>query len=83
MDDQLVQTLMPVNVNNDLNLRSSIDFSTPVRKLGIKIHLNLQDVYNRGISPVNGTDNLYTSFSHDLSLSVDNRKKQKWGKRIQ
>ena len=78
MDDQLVQTLMPVNVNNDLNLRSSIDFSTPVRKLGIKIHLNLQDVYNRGISPVNGTDNLYTSFSHDLSLSVDNRKKQKW-----
>ncbi|MCX6225881.1 MAG: TonB-dependent receptor, partial [Bacteroidia bacterium] len=78
IDDQLKQTMTLVNVKNDYQASARVDFSTPIRKLGVKINANLRESFNRGISLVNGTENINTNFTHKVSLTVDNRKKDKW-----
>ncbi|MFZ5941121.1 MAG: outer membrane beta-barrel protein [Bacteroidota bacterium] len=78
VSDLLVQTLVPVNVDYGYNLRANFNFSRPLRKLGVKMNLSLQELYQGSLAPVNGTDNKYSSLGHDLSLSFENRKKQKW-----
>lgn len=78
VDSQLKQTMTLINVKNDYNASARMDFSTPIRKLGIKISTNLRESFNRGISLVNGTENINTNFTHKVSLSIDNRKKDKW-----
>ena len=78
LNQDLVQELTPVNVRNDLVLRGNVDFSTPVKKLGIKIHLNIEETWNQGISLVDKVENQNTNMNHRISLSADNRKKQKW-----
>jgi len=67
-----------VNVDNDFSLNGNIDFSTPIRALGIKTNLDISESYNKGINLVNEVDNELTSFNHRYSLSFDNRKKDKW-----
>ncbi|HKJ78329.1 MAG TPA: outer membrane beta-barrel protein, partial [Prolixibacteraceae bacterium] len=78
INDDLVQLLQPVNTRYGINVRGTIDFSRPVKQIGMKIHVNAQEQYRLGIAPVNAIENEYTSFIHDLSVSLDNRKKQKW-----
>lgn len=78
INDQLVQTIRPVNVSDDYTAEAGLDFSTPIRKLGIKINFRFNETYNRGINFINGTKNFNTNFRHRLSLRIDNRKKDKW-----
>jgi hypothetical protein len=78
VDSQLKQTMTLVNVRDDYRASARIDFSTPIRKLGIKISTNLRESFNRGISMINGTENINTNFSHKATLTIDNRKKEKW-----
>ena len=78
VDRNLGQSLMPVNVADDYKSEADVEFSTPVRKLGMNIHANATEQWNRGINPVNLVDNINTNFSHSFTLSVDNRKKEKW-----
>jgi hypothetical protein len=66
------------NVKNDYNLRGNVDFSTPIRKLGMKIHLNVEEGWNQGLNLINAEENQYTNYSHRFSMTVDNRKKEKW-----
>lgn len=75
-DLSMVNTL--TNVDSDYNLRGNIDFSTPIRKLGLKIHFNLEESWNEGLNIINTIENKYTSVSHRASFSIDNRKKEKW-----
>jgi hypothetical protein len=56
----------------------NLDFSTPIRKLGIKINLDAEESWNRGMSQVNDVTNIYNTLSHRYSFSADNRKKKKW-----
>jgi len=78
IDDQLGQTLHLLNVDDDFRVSGNMDFSTPIRKLGIKINAGLSESWNRGINLVNGVENINTNMSHSFSLSVDNRIKKKW-----
>jgi len=78
VDENLVQEIMPVNSPYGTDLNGTIDFSRPIRKLGIKLNLFLRESYSRGVAPVNQVDNKYSSLTHDLVLTLDNRKKQKW-----
>ncbi|HVN57567.1 MAG TPA: outer membrane beta-barrel protein [Bacteroidales bacterium] len=78
IDDQLRQNLSFVNVNSDWTAGGDIDFSTPVKPLGMKINLVLSEGYNRGINIVNSGNNINSVFSHRISLTLDNRKKDKW-----
>ncbi|MFZ5432007.1 MAG: outer membrane beta-barrel protein [Bacteroidota bacterium] len=66
------------NVDSDYDARGNIDFSTPIRAIGMKVRLNLEERWNRGINLINQAENVYTNNTHRVSLSIDNRKKDKW-----
>jgi len=76
--EELVQVSTLTNVDWDYQGRLNLDFSTPIRKLGIKINLDMEGDWNRGQSVVNEVENIYNTFSQRYSFSADNRKKKKW-----
>jgi hypothetical protein len=76
--DELVQISTLTNVDKDYQSRLSLDFSTPIRKLGIKINLDVEENWNYGMSLVNDVNNRYNTLNQRYSLSADNRKKKKW-----
>lgn len=78
IDSQLKQEIRLVNVDRDFSARASIDFSTPIRPLGIKTNLSIEETYNAGLNIVDDIENEVTSYGHRLSLTFDNRKKDKW-----
>jgi hypothetical protein len=78
VSDNLKQTLSLVNVNNDYRADANIEFSTPVRPLKINTSINVDERLNRGISFVNNVQNVNTNLTHELTLSINNRKKNKW-----
>lgn len=66
------------NVKRDLMINGNVDFSTPIRTLGIKVHVNFDEGWNKGLNLINKQENENTNFKHRGSLSLDNRKKDKW-----
>ncbi|MCK5068854.1 MAG: outer membrane beta-barrel protein [Bacteroidales bacterium] len=76
--DDLVQISTLTNVDWDYQSRLNLDFSTPIRKLGIKVNLDVEESWNRGMNLVNDVNNIYNTLNHRYSLSADNRKKKKW-----
>ncbi len=76
--DSLVQVSTLTNVDWDYRARANVDFSTPVRKLGIKINFDTEQSWNHGMNIINQVDNNYHSLTQRYSLSADNRKKNKW-----
>ena len=78
VNDQLGQVINLINVESDFSANGSIDFSTPIRPLGIKTNLYIDENYNRGINFVNGSENEITNITHRISVSFENRKKEKF-----
>ncbi len=78
INDSLGQSLTMINVPDDYAAGGSIDFSTPLRKLGLIFHTSLRENWNRGIIFVNGEENTNTNLTHRITVSFDNRKKEKW-----
>jgi len=76
--EQFNQVITLTNVESDFMAGASIDFSTPIRPLGIKTNLYLDETYNKGFNIVNKVQNEVSSLNHRLSLSFENRKKEKW-----
>jgi len=76
--DDLVQISTLDNVDWDYNARLSFDFSTPIRKLGIKVNLDVEERWNRGMNMVNEVMNIYNTLNQRYSFSADNRKKKHW-----
>ncbi len=76
--DNLQQTVSLTNVPEDYRTDMNVDFSTPVRKLKINTNINIREKWNKGINLVNNVQNINTNFSHELTISIDNRKKDKW-----
>jgi len=78
VDERLAMTNTLQNFDFDYNVSGNIDFSTPIRRLGLKVHLNLDESWNKGLNLINGIENEYSNLSHRASFSIDNRKKEKW-----
>jgi hypothetical protein len=76
--ENLVQINTLINVDWDYLARFNLNFSTPVRRLGLKINLDAEERWNQGMSLVNGATNIYTSMIQNYTSSADNRKKKKW-----
>jgi len=76
--DDLSQKIALVNVPDDYTASASINFSTPVKPLGIKVGIDFKERWNRGISYVNTVENINTNLTHKVGLKVENRKKDKW-----
>lgn len=77
VDQNLRQTISYVNVKDDWDMSGNVDFSTPFRPLGLMFNLSLSEDINRGISIINSVDNYNSTFSHRISLTISNRKKEK------
>lgn len=77
VNSDLSQSLTLVNVPDDYSATASADFSTPVRPVGLTVNLALEERFNRGINFINNEKNTINAFTHGLTLSVDNRKKDK------
>ncbi len=78
VNDNSGQIISLLNLRDRWTAGGNIDFSTPIKPLGIKINLSLNENYNKGLSMVNGRENLNSSLTHRISLTVDNRKKDRW-----
>jgi hypothetical protein len=78
INDSLGQTMTLVNVPDDYTASASVDFSTPVRMLGLTLHTSLRESWNQGITYVNKIENNNSNLTHRLTVSFDNRKKEKW-----
>lgn len=76
--EQLGQEIRLVNVDRDFTASINMDFSTPIRPLGIKTNLSIEESMNLGLNIVDDIENEVTNYSHRLSLTFDNRKKEKW-----
>jgi hypothetical protein len=76
--EDLVQINTLSNVDWDYLGSLNVDFSSPIRKLGVKVNLDIEESWNRGQSIVNDVDNIYNTFLQRYSMSADNRKKKKW-----
>lgn len=76
------QRITYINVPDDWTSRGLLDFSAPVRKLGVTAHIRVVGEWNRGISRVNAVDNTNTNLSQEYELSLENRKKGKWDVRF-
>lgn len=77
VDTLFRQTIRLMNVKNDLNVSGSVSFSTPLRFIGLTIHLQYSGAINKGENLINGTLNNQTTVTHEAELSLDNKKKEK------
>jgi len=78
INDNLAQVIRLVNVESDWTVNANIDFSTPIRVLGIKTNINIDETYNKGINLVDNKVNDVSTVNHRISFDFENRKKEKW-----
>ena len=78
IDTDLRQTISLANFRDNLTTGGMIDFSTPIKALGIKINLVIDESFNKSQSLINGVGNINDNLTQRYSVTVDNRKKDKW-----
>lgn len=78
INNDLSQVSTMVNVPDDYTASANVQFSRPIRSLGIKTSIAFSETYNRGINIINSINNFTTSYAHQLDLKIGNRKKEKW-----
>jgi len=77
IDEQFRQTTQPINVQNDLNLNSSLSFGTPFKLIKSKLNINLENTYSQGILFINTIENEVSRWNTSIDISLENRKKSK------
>lgn len=82
IDSLFRQTIQPVNVGQDIILTSFLNFGTPIKPLKIKLNLDVQTTYNRGIVFVNAIENTTDRWIASSVLSFENRSKDRIDWRI-
>lgn len=82
INEDLIKLNSPENVPWDYTAYGYMNFSTPLRKLGIKVNLTLNENWHRGINIVNSEDNTVNSLSHSINFYIENRLKEKIDARI-
>jgi len=78
VNDSLGQTTTLINVPDDYSASLQADFSRPIRKLGLNVHLGLRESWNQSTTLIDGQENVNINWNHAIRLSVDNRKEEKW-----
>lgn len=78
VNSNLGQTATLVNVPDDYDLRGRIEYSTPIRVLGIDLNTSFDEQYNSGLNLVNNVYNTNNTFTHGFELGINNRKKEHW-----
>jgi hypothetical protein len=74
----LSQRFSLYNAPEAYRLVGSFEYSRPVPGLSMKLRLNLRESWSRGLSLINSEQNITSNQGHEFTLSLENRKKQKW-----
>ena len=82
INEKLIKVTTPINTDYRQQLYFSMDFTTPIRVLGINMNIKSNENWNRGIVLINDQENINTNITHTLSLSFENRNKDKWSVRV-
>ncbi|MFY0591935.1 outer membrane beta-barrel protein [Roseivirga sp.] len=77
VNDQLIQTTTPVNTSGQTMLAFNAEFSAPIRSLGLNYSVSVLENWTNGITLVNGQENETKTFNHGLTMSFENRSKEK------
>lgn len=82
IDSLFRQTIQPINVGQDIVARTSLNFGTPIKALNIKVNLDIETTYNRGIVFVNTIENTTDRWITSSKISFENRGKERIDWRI-
>lgn len=76
VDSNLVQTIRPINTDNQLSFRGSMSFDTPIKPIEMIIGLGPDASYSRSFVFVNGVDDQVDRLSFGGELTLENRYKE-------
>jgi len=76
IDNRFIQTIKPINVDDDVSLRLNVAYSSPIRKLKTKFRLTTNLTYRNSTAFVNSIENKVSIISPRLGLRVGNRNKE-------
>ena len=75
LDENFVQTTSPINVSDDLSIRTNLSYSRPLRSLGAKIKLFTNNTYQNSIQFINTAKNDVNRFNTSVGFTIENRNK--------
>ncbi|MCH7530649.1 MAG: TonB-dependent receptor [Gemmatimonadetes bacterium] len=75
IDEQALQTVMPVNIDHSWSTNGGVTYGRPIRSVGARINLNYTFNYTRGVEILNGLENNSTVLRNTIDASIDNRNK--------
>ncbi len=75
IDDQFRQTSTSVNTDGDWSFNGNVNFSTPIRPLGVKITLGNSTMFSRGLEILNGEENATRILRNSIDTRLENRDK--------
>ena len=76
LDNRFIQTITPINVDNDILLSTYLYYGTPIRPLKIKTNFRLNSSFNKRILYVNSVVNDVNNLNNGIDFSIENRKKK-------
>ena len=78
IDENFVQTTSPINVNDDLSVRTNLSYSRPIRSLGTKIKLFTNSTYQNSIQFINANKNDVNRYNTSIGVTLENRNKDNY-----
>ena len=82
VDEQALQTVMPVNIDHSWMTNGGLTYGRPIRSVGARINLNYSFSYTRGVEILNGLENNSTVLRNTIDASIDNRTKDLFDVRV-
>ena len=78
IDENLVQRTSPINVSDDLTVRTNLTYSRPLRSLGTKLKLFTSNTYQNSIQFINTTKNDVNRYNTSAGFTLENRNKDNY-----
>ncbi|MPR34953.1 outer membrane beta-barrel protein [Salmonirosea aquatica] len=76
IDERLVRTFRPVNVRNDYTVTGDVSKGFRIKPISTRVNVSTNLLYNRSITPVNGTDNQTRRLVSRSTLRMEYRYKE-------
>jgi hypothetical protein len=76
VDEQALQTVMPVNIDHSWSTNGGLTYGRPIRSIGARINLNYSFNYTRGVEILNELENNSRVMRNTIDASIDNRDKE-------
>lgn len=82
ISETLEQTLTPINVSEGSSINGNLDFSTPIKRFGLKIQLKASPNWSKSSNIINAQVNDVNSLTNTFRFSIENRFKERTDARL-